>query len=90
MADFCSQCSVDLFDGDTRDLARLCGRDTRVAVLCEGCGMIWVDHEGRCQTNCDRGHYWLEQQAKKKPNPTNENPTSESPRGDPPNPTSDS
>jgi hypothetical protein len=53
MADFCQQCSLRLFGKDFRDLAELITRDEvakglMAIVLCEGCGPIGVDHEGRC------------------------------------------
>jgi hypothetical protein len=65
MADFCKQCSIELFDKDFRDLAGISTQaqtdDNRFAlVLCEGCGFIQVDHEGRCVSHpnvCEKdGH----------------------------------
>lgn len=49
MADFCHQCSEDLFGQDYRDLAGLCEPGEFVGVICEGCGFVSVDHEGVCQ-----------------------------------------
>lgn len=47
MAEFCCQCSSDLFDMDSQDLANLCGQGKFIRVLCEGCGPTVVDHKGR-------------------------------------------
>ena len=46
MADFCSQCSIEHFGKDFGDLANLCGNGEVAQVICEGCGLIWVDHDG--------------------------------------------
>lgn len=51
MADFCQQCSLDLFGEDYRELAGLATReaeDLHPVVICEGCGYIQVDNAGRC------------------------------------------
>lgn len=53
MADFCKQCSIELFGEDTRDLAGLgyglsLAPDEGFVVICEGCGYILVDEEGKC------------------------------------------
>lgn len=53
MADYCKQCSIDLFGSDRRDLAGITsGRDWRNGladvVTCEGCGVIQIDPEGNC------------------------------------------
>lgn len=59
MADFCKQCSMDYFGEDMRELAgQTTEDDTRAElyaeVICEGCGFIQVDHEGRCVSlNCE-------------------------------------
>jgi len=55
VADFCKQCSVDSFGEDYHDLAGISTEaDTKAGlfatVICEGCGFIQVDHEGRCVT----------------------------------------
>lgn len=62
MADFCAQCSVDIFGEDFGDLAGL-GDGTALKpgegwlALCEGCGPTCVDPEGRCiAPNCDKKH----------------------------------
>lgn len=52
MSDFCKQCSEELFDEDFEDLAGLCKVGEMVVALCEGCGSIWVNHEGECQGDC--------------------------------------
>lgn len=46
MAEFCQQCSEEIFGRDSRDLANLCNSGT-TEELCEGCGWIYVDKEGR-------------------------------------------
>lgn len=57
MADFCSACSIELFDIDCEDLRGLCQPNEVVPMLCEGCGPILVNHVGVCQTiNCLRQH----------------------------------
>lgn len=53
MADFCMQCSLSIFKEDSKDLMGLSTeQDTEwelyVPVLCEGCGMTYVDHAGKC------------------------------------------
>jgi hypothetical protein len=53
MADFCKQCSIEIFCEDFRDLAG-CSKPEDTAkgmfapVICEGCGLVYVDHEGKC------------------------------------------
>lgn len=53
MADFCKACSEEHFDKDFGELAGITTgeafADGRAAVvICEGCGPIQVDPEGRC------------------------------------------
>ena len=53
MADFCRQCSIYMFGKDYGDLKGLSSEeDTKnelyAIALCEGCGLIQVDHEGNC------------------------------------------
>src|SRR5712671_3826467 len=62
MADFCKQCGADMFPpGTPGDLAGLSTEADTAAgrypvVLCEGCGPIQVDHEGRCVSlDCLKG-----------------------------------
>jgi hypothetical protein len=62
MADFCQQCSVEVFGEDFRDLAGLITADEAAQglgahVLCEGCGPAFVDHLGHCHASrCLRQH----------------------------------
>lgn len=62
MADFCRECSIELFDKDFHDLANLSTEqqtkdELYVLALCEGCGPIQVDHTGTCVTiGCLRNH----------------------------------
>ena len=87
MADFCLQCAIEIFGDDNRELAGLCNKGYKVAALCEGCGTIYVDHEGRCMTNCDENHYSKLSSLRLYKSSTNENPTSEIPREHEQNPT---
>lgn len=53
MADFCKQCSEQLFGQDFGDFKNLSPQDCLTAdsfavVLCEGCGTTQVDNSGRC------------------------------------------
>ena len=52
MADFCLTCAINTLGFDTRDLAAMTTPDDTAAgrftlALCEGCGPIQVDHNGR-------------------------------------------
>lgn len=51
MADFCKCCSLEKFGKDYGDLTYLlteeeCKLGFRATALCEGCGIISVDHQG--------------------------------------------
>jgi hypothetical protein len=57
MADFCKDCSIELFGEDHGDLAGISikeneAEDLYPIVICEGCGIIEVNTEGVCQ-GCD-------------------------------------
>lgn len=57
MADFCKDCSIEIFGSDTKDHAGLSKEeDTKkglfCTVICEDCGVTQVDHEGICIGNC--------------------------------------
>ncbi len=60
MADFCKQCSIDLFSEDNRDLAGVTTPEVwtegkGAIVICERCGIIQVDPDGNCaSTDCLR------------------------------------
>lgn len=63
MADFCKQCSIEMFGKDFRELAGLTTvEDTAkglyaTGVICEGCyhpGACQVDHEGTCIHRTER------------------------------------
>jgi hypothetical protein len=63
MADFCKQCSIEYFGKDYGDLAEVTQRadwnnGLANVVLCEGCGPVQVDPEGRCTSeDClKKGH----------------------------------
>ena len=61
MADFCQQCSQEMFGEDFKELANM-GDDTPLKpgwgyqVLCEGCGPTLVDNDGKCIADCDLHH----------------------------------
>jgi hypothetical protein len=56
MADFCHQCSLDMFGEDFGDLEGVgkgpLGPNEGYPVICERCGFILVDEKGRC-VECD-------------------------------------
>jgi len=58
MADFCKQCSELMFGDDFGDLAGLESAQKwgKTVVICEGCGMIYVDGDGKCLNHTDRQH----------------------------------
>ena len=62
MADFCKQCSIDLFGEDFGDFKNISTEENTknklfLTALCEGCGLIQVDHNGICVSkNCLRNH----------------------------------
>lgn len=61
MADFCKQCSLDLFGVDFNELANITSVDDWVlgkacCVICEGCGPIQVDPKGNCISDCLEKH----------------------------------
>lgn len=52
MADFCKECNKEMFDVNTSDFAGITTPDQTkkelyAEVLCESCGFIHVDHEGK-------------------------------------------
>lgn len=58
MADFCKQCSIDMYGVDYKELAL--GSDLHV-VICEGCNWpgrytTLVDRTGECIANCNLMH----------------------------------
>lgn len=64
MADFCKQCSIYEFGRDYGDLAGgSTQEDTQnnlfCVVICESCGVIQVDHEGRCVSQDCLKHHGL-------------------------------
>ena len=46
MADLCKQCSIETWGEDGRDLAGLDNGD--FLALCEGCGYIRINDDGKC------------------------------------------
>lgn len=66
MADYCKQCSIELFNEDFRDFDGLISEEQVLdgqgaLVVCEGCGPTLVDHEGKCIALClkkdDKDHH---------------------------------
>jgi hypothetical protein len=62
MSSFCKQCSVELFSFDARDLANITTPEQQAkglysVVLCEDCGIIQVDKDGKCLSiTCLKNH----------------------------------
>ena len=63
MADFCKQCSKEIFGQDFKDLSSAGGEQkltepgTGWQVLCEGCGPTLVDDAGVCvSADCLKHH----------------------------------
>jgi hypothetical protein len=48
MADFCKQCSLEIFGEDFKDMAGMAPEGQSASVLCEGCGGTQVNHLGEC------------------------------------------
>lgn len=48
MADFCKQCSINMFGEDFKELARISEPGQFADVICEGCGWTTVNHNGEC------------------------------------------
>jgi hypothetical protein len=63
MADFCRQCSIEMWGEDSGDLAFLGGAAPTLQpgfgypAVCEGCGFICVTDYGECMGNCLRKHH---------------------------------
>ena len=47
MASFCQECSIGMFGDDFKDFASDIGDDQMRQALCETCGFIWVDKDGK-------------------------------------------
>lgn len=57
MADFCKQCSIELFGEDFEDLAQIAKEDQLLRCTCEGCGDAVVTGTGTCvSADCLRKH----------------------------------
>lgn len=57
MADFCKQCSIEVFGADYGDYKGLQTEGQtkdgyRMSALCEDCGPTFVDHTGKCCGPC--------------------------------------
>ena len=54
MAEYCAQCAKEY--NMQNDMAGLCREGETVAELCEGCGVIEVNHRGECVSgDCLKG-----------------------------------
>lgn len=56
MAGFCRQCSLQIFLEDFEDFTNICAQDETAGVLCEECGLIYVDQYGQCLSTDDHEH----------------------------------
>lgn len=57
MADFCQQCSIEVFGEDFKDLADIARGERLLHTLCEGCADAIVNSVGRCvAANCLKHH----------------------------------
>jgi len=62
MTDLCKQCSVELFGKDSGDLKGITSQEDwkqgkAAVVICEGCGIIQVDPNGKCiSPDCLKNH----------------------------------
>ncbi len=59
MADYCQQCSIDIFGKDYEDFKGMVGKGDILNDICEGCGRTNMDHTGKCLGNdkqCKGGH----------------------------------
>lgn len=56
MAEFCEQCAQEL-GFECGDFFDMCERGMKIAVLCEDCGPIYVDHNGFCVSDCGKNHF---------------------------------
>jgi hypothetical protein len=57
VADFCKKCSIDIFGKDFGELAGLCNEDQLALTICEGCGVVQVNHLGECVSkDCAKRH----------------------------------
>lgn len=72
MADFCKDCSIELFGEDFKELANIAREGEAAYVLCEGCGYIWVNSKGE-RVETDYRVIWKKMENEKPPyckNPT--------------------
>jgi hypothetical protein len=65
MADFCTQCSIEIFGKDFDNMRGITKQEDwnkglSCVVLCEGCGHIQVDPTGKCVSDCDKHHNTIE------------------------------
>jgi hypothetical protein len=69
MSAFCQQCSIEMFGKDLRELAseEEIPEGYGYPSICEGCGYVFVDADGKCVDNCllrhnpDGGSYYNEE-----------------------------
>lgn len=56
MADYCKQCSINIFGKDHEDLKGIAKPHAAIGAICEGCGYTNVNHEGVCCGPCMIDH----------------------------------
>lgn len=62
MSDFCKQCSEEIFGKDFKEMAGITTSENQAegkyaVVLCEDCGPVQVDVDGRCVSkDCRKKH----------------------------------
>lgn len=59
MANFCRQCSLDMFDKDYKELANITTKEfwkqrKACVAICEHCGPIQIDPDGNCVSECHK------------------------------------
>jgi hypothetical protein len=78
VADYCWQCTIELgAAGEQNDFSRrevIEREDAKFAVLCEGCGWIVVDLDGRCLHIGEHPEFeswpWIRPAGEERPDPT--------------------
>lgn len=59
MAEYCAQCAKQY--GMSNGFTNECKPDSLATVVCEGCGVIQVNHKGECVSHdCDDGKHAVE------------------------------
>ena len=65
MAEFCAQCAKQY--GMSNGFINECKPNYLATVICEGCGVIQVNHKGECVSHdCDNGNHAVDWQVLEK------------------------